>query len=193
MGDRGPPNDCLCSPSPFTQNTFLKHHVQDNTTGNNGKWKNYVQTYFSFEFFLILCEIAGNPTAVRKYGAIIRLINTPLHGRLFLQRDSMFFMRENLSRRVVSNTRRESLDAIAFGKNRRRVSNTSDLRCRLYFARLVARIVLVRDHLHEGRFQGLESPWAKSRLCKQQIYAIYESPRHSAVHKCFASRWLRLS
>ena len=60
-------------------------------------------------------------------------------------------MRENLSRRVITrNTRRDSLAAIAFGKNHRRVSNTCDLRCRLYFARLDARIVLARDHLHSG-------------------------------------------
>ena len=61
-------------------------------------------------------------------------------------------MRENLSRRAVTHTRRDSLAAIAFEKNRRRVSNTSDLRCRLYFARLDATIVLARDHLHEVDF-----------------------------------------
>ena len=79
-------------------------------------------------------------------------------------------MRENLSRRAVTHTRRDSLAAIAFEKNRRRVSNTCDLRCRLYFARLDATIVLARDHLlTRGRFQRLESPRAKSRSCKQQI------------------------
>ena len=38
------------------------------------------------------------------------------------------------------------------GKNRRHVSNASDLRRRLYFARLDARIVVARDHLHEIDF-----------------------------------------
>ena len=54
-----------------------------------------------------------------------------LHGRLFCNAIRRFLMRENLSRRVVTHTRRDSLCAIAFGKNRRRVSNTCDLRCRL--------------------------------------------------------------
>ena len=44
----------------------------------------------------------------------------------FLQRDSKIFMRENLSRGVVAHTRRDSLAAIAFEKNRRHVSNTCD-------------------------------------------------------------------
>ena len=49
---------------------------------------------------------------------------------------------KNLSRRVVTHTRQDSLAAIAFEKNRCRASNTSDLRCQLYFAILDARIVL---------------------------------------------------
>ena len=56
-----------------------------------------------------------------------------LHGRLFCNAIRRFFMRENLSRIVVTHTRQDSLAAIAFGKNRCRVSNTCDLRCRLYF------------------------------------------------------------
>ena len=44
-----------------------------------------------------------------------------------------FFMRENLSRKAVTHTKQDSLAAIAFGKSRCRVSNTCDLRCRLYF------------------------------------------------------------
>ena len=78
-------------------------------------------------------------------------------------------MRENLSRRGVTHTRLDSLAAIVFDKNRRRVSNTCDLRCRLYFARFDARIVLARDHFTRGQFQRLESPRAKWRSCKQQI------------------------
>ena len=56
-----------------------------------------------------------------------------LHGRLFCNAIRRFFMRENLSRKAVTHTRQDSLAAIAFGKNRCRVSNTCDLRCRLYF------------------------------------------------------------
>ena len=67
-------------------------------------------------------------------------------------------MRENLSRRVVTHTRRDSLAAIAFGKNRLRVSNTSNLRCRLYFARLDARIILAHDHLLEVNFNVSRVP-----------------------------------
>ena len=115
-----------------------------------------------------------------------------LHVRLFCNAIRRFFMRENLSRRVVTHTRRDSLTAIAFGKNRRRVSNNCDLRCPLYFARLDARIVLARDHLHEVDFNvSRVSGQSRSRV-NNKSYAIFESPRHSAMHKCFASRWLRL-
>ena len=93
-----------------------------------------------------------------------------LQGRLFCNSIWRFFMRENLSRKVVPHTRRDSLAAIAFGKNRCRVSNTCDLRCRLYFARLDARIVLACDHLHEVDFNVSRIPGqAKARSCKQQI------------------------
>ena len=79
-------------------------------------------------------------------------------GDYFATRFEDFFMRENLSRRVVTHTKRDSLAAIAFGKNRRRLSNTWDLRCRLYFVRLDARIVLARDHLHEVDFNVSRVP-----------------------------------
>ena len=92
-----------------------------------------------------------------------------------------------------THTGRDSLSAIAFGKNRRRVSNTCDLRCRLYFARLDATIVLARDHLHEVDFNVLRVPGRSRSSVNSKSYAIYESPRHSAMHKCSASRWLRLS
>ena len=85
-------------------------------------------------------------------------IKPHLHGRLFCNAIRRFFMRENLSRRAVTHTRRDSLAAIAFEKNRRRVSNTCDLRCRLYFARLDATIVLARDHLHEVDFNVSRVP-----------------------------------
>ena len=74
-----------------------------------------------------------------------------LHGRLFATRFEDFFC-VKISPRVVTHTSQDSLAAIVFGKNRRRVSNTCDLRCRLYLAQLDARIVLARDHLHEVDF-----------------------------------------
>ena len=89
-------------------------------------------------------------------------------GEFFATRFHRVFMRKNLSRRVVTHTRRDSLAAIAFGKNRRRVSNICDLRCRLYFARLNARIVLACDHLHEVDFNVSRIP-GQSRTCKQLI------------------------
>ena len=67
------------------------------------------------------------------FGKNRRRVKPHLHGRLFCNAIRRFFMRENLSRRVVTHTRQDSLAAIAFGKNRCRVSNTCDLRCRLYF------------------------------------------------------------
>ena len=121
-----------------------------------------------------------------------------LHGWLFCKRIfcnaiQRFFMRDNLSRRVVTHTRRDLLAAIAFVKNRCRVSNICDLRCWLYFARLDARILLARDHLLEVDFNVSRVP-GQSRACvNSKSYAIYESHQHSAMHKCFASRWLRLS
>ena len=60
-------------------------------------------------------------------------IKPHLHGRLFCNAIRRFLMRENLSRIMVTHTRQDSLAAIAFDKNRCRVSNTCDLRCRLYF------------------------------------------------------------
>ena len=78
--------------------------------------------------------------------------------------------------RCETHTSRDSLAAIAFGKNSRRVSNTSDLRCQSCFARLHARIVLARDHFTRDRFQRLESPRAKSRSCKQQIVCNLRVP-----------------
>ena len=116
-----------------------------------------------------------------------------LHGRLFCNAIRRFFTRENLSRIVVTHKSRHSLAAIAFGKNRCRVSNTCDLRCRLYFAQLDARIVFARDHLHEANFNVSRVPGQNRPRVNSKSYAIYESPRHSAMHKCFASRWLRLS
>ena len=107
-----------------------------------------------------------------------------LHGRLFCDAIRRFFMSENLSCRVVTHTRRDSHAAIAFGKNRRRVSNTCDLRCRLCFARLDARIVLARDHLHEADFNALRVPRQSRARVNSKSYAIYELPRHSAMHKC---------
>ena len=49
-------------------------------------------------------------------------IKPHLHGRLFCNAIRRFFKRENLSRRAATYTRRDSLTAIALGKNRRRVS-----------------------------------------------------------------------
>ena len=111
-----------------------------------------------------------------------RLVKPHLHGRLFCNAIRRFLMRENLSRGVVTHTRRDSLTAIAFGKNRRRVSNTCDLRCRLYFARLDARILLARDHLHEVDFNVSRVSGQSRARVNSKSYAIYESPRHSAMH-----------
>ena len=120
------------------------------------------------------------------------LLKLRLHGRLCCNAIRRFLMRENLSRTVVTHTRRDSLTAIAFGKNRRRVSNTCDLRCRSYFARLDARVLLARDHLHEVDFNVSRVSGQSRARVNSKSYAIYESPRHSAMHKCFASRWQRL-
>ena len=106
-----------------------------------------------------------------------------LHGRLFCNAIRRFFRRENLARRVVIHTSPDSLAAIAFGKNRRRVSNTCDLQCRLYFARLDATIVLARDHLHEVDFNVSRVPGQSRARVNSKSYAIYESPGHSAMHK----------
>ena len=76
--------------------------------------------------------IAITITSLRKNLKII-FVKPHLHGRLFCNAIRRFFMRENLSRKAVTHTRQDSLAAIAFGKNRCRVSNTCDLRCRLYF------------------------------------------------------------
>ena len=135
----------------------------------------------------LVCDLWPNPFNV------FYTLKPHLHGRLFCNAIRRFFMRENLSRRAVTHTRRDSLAAIMFGKNRRRVSNTCDLRCRLYSARLDARIVLDRDHLHEVDFNVSRVPRQSRSRVNSKSYAIYESPRHSAMNKCFASRWLRLS
>ena len=84
-------------------------------------------------------------------------------------------MRKNLSRRVVTHMRRDSLAAIAFGKNCRCVSNTCNLRCQLHFARLDTRIVLTRGHLHEVDLNVSRVP-GQSRA------------RETANHKQFTSR-----
>ena len=120
-------------------------------------------------------------------------LKSHLHKQLFCNTIRRFFMRENLSRIVVAYSRLDSLAAIAFSKNRRHVSNTFDLRHRLYFARLDARIVLARNHLHEVDFNVSRVRWQSRARVNSKPYAIYESPRHSAMHKCFESRWLRLS
>ena len=83
----------------------------------------------------------------------LQLLSRIYKGDFFATRFEDFFRRENLSRRaVITHTRLDSLAAIVFGKNHRRVTNTSDLRCRLNFARLDARIFLARDHLLEVDF-----------------------------------------
>ena len=92
-----------------------------------------------------------------------------LHGQLFCNAIRRFFMRENLSRKAVTHTRQDSLAAIAFGKNRCRVSNTCDLRCRLYFCATRRNNRSRPWSLTRGRFQRLESHKTKSRSCKQQI------------------------
>ena len=100
-----------------------------------------------------------------------------LHGRLFCNAIRRFFMRENLPRKAVTHPRRDSLVAIAFDQNRRRVNNTCDLRCRLYFARLHARIIYARDHLHEVDFNVSRVPGQSHARVNSKSYAIYESPQ----------------
>ena len=79
-------------------------------------------------------------------------VKSHLHERLLCNAIRRFPMSENLSHRVVTHLRRDSLAVITFGKNRRHVSNTCDLWCQLYFARLDTRIVLTHDHLHKIDF-----------------------------------------
>ena len=71
-------------------------------------------------------------------------------------------------------------------QNIRRVSNTCDLRRQLNFAQLDARIVLDRDRsLTRGRFQHLRVSVQSRAGLNSKSQAIYKSPRHSAMHKCF--------
>ena len=150
---------------------------------------------FSFSIWKKTAMIGLNTASVIKLMFLQSSLSIKphLHGRLFCNAIRRFFMRQNISRRAVTHTRQDSLAAIAFEKNRCRVSNTCDLRCRLYFARLDATIVLARDHLHEVDFNVSRVPGRSRARVNSKSYAIYESPRHSAMHKCFASRWLRLS
>ena len=125
------------------------------------------------------------PVKLQKINRAIGAFNkfTVLRGRIL----------NSLNNRVVTHARRDSLAAIAFEKNRRRVSNTCDLRCRLYFARLDARILLARDHLHEVDFNVSRVPGQSRARVNSKSYTIYESHGYSAMHKCFASRRLQLS
>ena len=65
-------------------------------------------------------------------------------------------MRENLSRRAVTHTRQNSLPRSRLA--RIAASNTTDLRCRLYFVRLDATIIFARDHIHEVDFNVSRVP-----------------------------------
>ena len=106
----------------------------------------------------------------------------------FLQREwKIFYAWKSFSQSIVTHSRLDSLDTIAFGKNRPR-----DLRCRLYFARLDARIVLARAHLHEVDFNVSRVLGQSRARVNSRSYAIFESPRHSAMHKRFAGCWLQL-
>ena len=90
------------------------------------------------------------------------ILKPHLHRRLFCNAIRRFLMLENLSCRVVTHTRQDSLAAIAFGKNLRRVSNNCDLRCRLYFCATRCKNRSRPWLLTRGRFQRLES-----RACKR--------------------------
>ena len=113
--------------------------------------------------------------------AIGLIVKPHLNGRLFCNAIRRFLPRKNLSRRVVTHTRQDSLAAIAFDQNRRRVSNTSDLRCRLYFARLDAKIILARDHLNEVDFNVSRVPGQSRAHVNSKSYEIYESPRQGHI------------
>ena len=93
-------------------------------------------------------------------------------------------------------THTNSPGVVATGKNRRRVSTTSDLRRRLYFARPYARIVLASDHLFtRGRFQRLERVLGHSQSCVNTVANRKQFTNRPDIVQCkgFASRWLRLS
>ena len=109
------------------------------------------------------------PNAIALSESRLVWVKPHLHGRLFCNAIRRFFMRENLSRKAVTHTRQDSLAAIAFGKNRCRVSNTCDLRYRLYFCATRCNNRSRPWSLTRGRFQRLESHKIKSRSCKQQI------------------------
>ena len=126
---------------------------------------NRYQTFCLRQIFLKLHSEVFLSSYLRLLEALLK---PNLHGQIFCNAVGRVFTRKNLSCRVVTHTRRDSLAAIAFGKNRCRVSNTSDLRCRLYFARLDARIVPACDHLHKVDFNVSRIP-GQSRMCKQLI------------------------
>ena len=109
------------------------------------------------------------------------------HGRLFCNAIRIFFMRENLSPRAFTHTRRDSLAAIAFRKNRRRVSTTCDANYILHDSMQESFSPAI-TYSHEVDFNVSRVPGQSCASVNSKSYAIYESPWHSAMHKCFASR-----
>ena len=76
-----PPLKAACAPSfGFTQNAVFGTSINDKATYNDGKKNNYVLTFFSFDVFSILCEIAGNqllcPMNLTQYS----VVSTRLYG-----------------------------------------------------------------------------------------------------------------
>ena len=92
---------------------LVSHYVNKSKTRNE---KEFIISYMD-----------GIQSLIGKIKPMINNLKPHLYGRLFCNAIRRFFMRENLSRKVVTHTRRDSLATIAFGKNRRRVSNTCDL------------------------------------------------------------------
>ena len=113
-------------------------------------------------------------------------------GTFFAKRFVDFLRVKNFSCPVIAHTRPDSLAVVAPGKNRRRASNTSELRRRLYFVRLDARIVFAHDHFDESNFNvsravlslrgggaGGAVPPPNDCLCSPiSVYSEYVSEHH---------------
>ena len=90
-------------------------------------------------------------TTQRKESVQNIFLKPHLRGRVFCNEfEDILRVKFSLAEWLLTRSETRLRDRV--GKNRRHVSNTSDLRCRLYFARLDARIVVARDHLHEIDF-----------------------------------------
>ena len=78
VGSRAPPNDCLCLPFRFAQNTFSEHHVTTRQQAIMEKGVTMFKDNILVRSFLDFLQNCWPPTGVHKFDPIIRLINTPL-------------------------------------------------------------------------------------------------------------------